>query len=196
MVKYFHFHNKDAHFDEQLETHRCSHTHNNKRCNNKVCIGLNMCWIHSRSVLHLKVTTSKINGAGVGLYAFDNKQPNNAIVFRNKQKVCAYNGAIIDEDELNRRYGDKTAPYAVQINDDGRYEDAATHRGIGSLMNSPSGTKFKPNCRFSIGRDKMAYIVAVKNIKNGEELYLSYGRQYRFKESNVATTTNNKKNNI
>lgn len=196
MPTYFHFHSPNTHFDEQLDTYQCSHTQNNRRCKNRVCIGLSMCWIHTRFNLHIKVTNSKIHNAGVGLFAFDNKQADNAIIFRKGDKICDYNGEIIDEAELHRRYGDKTAPYAIQINTDGRYEDGATHRGIGTLLNSPTGTTHRPNCRFSVGKDRKAHIVATRNIKNGEELYISYGRAYRFNEQGVQSTTNNKKNNI
>jgi SET domain-containing protein len=196
MPTYFHFHTPNSHFDGQLETHRCSYTHNNKRCKNRVCIGLEYCFIHTRLKLHLKVQKSNIHQAGVGLFAFDNTKEPNEIVFRRDTKICDYNGEIIDEEELNERYGNKTATYTVQINNTGRYEDGAVHRGIGTLINSPSGTRHKPNCRFSIGQDHYAHIVALKNIKNGEELFLSYGRQYKFHEENVETATNHRKYNI
>ena len=133
-----------------------------------------------------------VHKAGVGLFAFDSKQDDNAIIFKSGDKICDYNGEIIDDDELQKRYGDKTAPYTVQIKND-VYEDAATHRGIGSLINSSSGTQHKVSCRFSAGKDKKAHIIATKNIRNNEELFISYGRNYKFNESNVNTSTNHKK---
>ena len=65
----------------------------------------------------------------------NNKLPTNTIVFRNKQKICDYNGQIINEFQLQKRYGDKTAPQAIELNNQ-KYEDGATHRGIGTLLNS------------------------------------------------------------
>ena len=196
MVLYFHFHTPNSHFDEQLETSRCTHSLNNQRCKNRVCIGLSMCWIHSRNFLHIKVQQSTIPNAGVGLFAFDATKPVNEIVFKRGDKICDYNGEIIDETEKNRRYGNKTGVYILQINNQGRYEDGATQRGIGTLLNSPSGSNRQDNCRFSIGRDKKAHIVALRNIRNNNELFINYGRLYRFNENNVVSSINQKKYNI
>ena len=193
MPTYFHFHSNNTNFDEQLDTDQCNYSPNNKRCKNRVCIGLNYYWLHTRKILHLKVTDSIIHKAGVGLFAFNSKQNDNAIIFKSGDKICDYNGEIIDEEEKERRYGNKTGVYTLQINNNGRYEDGAIHRGIWTLLNSPSGTQHKVNCRFSIGKDKKAHIVATKNIRNNEELFISYGRSYKFNESNVNTSTNHKK---
>ena len=109
------------------------------------------------------------------------------VVFPNGDIVCPYNGKIIDRNELNRRYKEYTAPYGLQ-NRIGIFEDTAFRRGIGSIINNhfPS----KANCRISIGRNNRASIVATKNIKNGEELYINYGKDYKLVEKGV--TNNNK----
>ena len=71
--------------------------------------------------------------------------------------------------------------------------DGAIRRGIGSLLNhNPK----KANCRFSICRDNTIAIVAIKHIKNFQELYLNYGKQYIMNEPNIAYSTNNKKYNV
>ncbi len=70
------------------------------------------------------------------------------------------------------------------------FEDASVIRGIGALINHfPS----KANCRLSINRNNRCVIVASKNIRNGDELYLNYGRQYKLHENVVATSTNKSK---
>ena len=52
------------------------------------------------------------------------------------------------------------------------------------------------NLRFSIGRDKKAYTIATKNKRNKAELYVSYGRAYRFNEQDAETSSNTSKYNI
>ena len=90
---------------------------------------------------------------------------------------------------MNRRYKEYTAPYGLQNRID-IFEDAAFKRGIGSIINHAPR---KANCRISIGRNNRASIVATKNIKNGEELYMSYGKDYKLVEDGVRTSTNNNK---
>jgi hypothetical protein len=96
-------------------------------------------------------------------------------------------GEIINQQQLFHKYGQYTAPYGIQINAN-TYEDGARHRGVGSLINHKPVAQ--SNVRFSIGRDKKAYIVATKNIRNKAELYVSYGRGYRFNEQGVETPSN------
>jgi hypothetical protein len=81
--------------------------------------------------------------------------------------ICPYFGEIIDEQELFRRYADKTA-YGVQIKAHQIYEDGALKRGIGTLINHYPANK---NCRFSIARNNTINIIAIKNIRNRQELY-------------------------
>ena len=76
---------------------------------------------------------------------------------------------FINQQQLFHRYGQYTAPYGIQISTN-TYEDGARHRGIGSLINHKQVAQFY--VRFSIARDKKAYIVATKNIRNKAELYV------------------------
>ena len=122
----------------------------------------------------------------MGLFA-RNVHGVDGVVFQNGDIVCPYNGEIIDRNELNRRYKEYTAPYGLQNRIDS-FEDTALRRGIGSIINhSPS----KAKCRISIGRNNRASIVATKNIKDGEELYINYGKDYKLVEKGVRTSTNN-----
>ena len=132
-----------------------------------------------------------IPNAGKGLFVFNPSVAPNDIVFRKGDKICNYNGELIDETELNRRYGDTTAPYAIELQKK-QYSDAAIVRGLGSMLNH--NTKAKTNVRFSIKRDNSDItIIASKNIRNNTELFVHYGKNYKMNEKDVVTYTGNNK---
>jgi hypothetical protein len=193
MPKYFHFHidtkHMTHHFDAQMHTMRCEYVkQNGERCKNNVIIGQPFCWIHERVGNHLKIAKSLIQDAGLGLFAYNGKD-DREVVFKKGEVICPYYGEIIDERELIRRYADKTAPYAIEIKAHEIYEDGALQRGIGSLVNH---WPRKKNVRFSVSRERRVNIVALRNIRNGEELYVSYGRGYRMGENGVEFSTSNR----
>ena len=193
MSNYFHFHKPDSNLNLKLDSMRCIAIKNNgERCKRRVVIGLPCCHSHIVTEYNVIIRQSLIPGAGKGLFV-DSGEPNNDIVFRAGDKICPYNGEIINQQQLFHRYGGYTAPYGIQINN-GTYEDGARHRGVGSIVNHKPIAQ--SNVRFSITRDKKAYIVATKNIRNKSELYVSYGRGYRFNEEGVSTATNKQKYNI
>jgi len=189
---YFHFHSNTRHIDKKLETHRCQHVKaNNQQCKNRITIGQKLCHIHRLNELNLKVKASNIPNAGKGLFCVDKTRGANEIIFRRGDKICNYNGELITEAQLNARYGDETGPYAVEMNRK-RYSDGAFVRGVGTLLNH--AIKVRANVEFSVKRDNSdVTIVATKNIKNGAELLINYGRQYRFNERDVITYTGNNK---
>ena len=172
----------------QVQSLQCAdHTKAGARCKRRCVIGSPYCATHLAYQHHLKIKPSNIPNSGKGLFAWNPMSSNqNEIVFRKNETICAYKGEIINEEELIERYGDKTAPYAVSISRD-RYEDAGKIRGIGSLANTNPGHN---NATLSIYRGH-ASLKATKNIHNREEIYLSYGREYRLNEPGVeyATTT-------
>ena len=189
---YFHYHTDERHLDAPLVSSRCKYTKNNhEQCKNKVVIGKNYCYVHRLYELHLQIKKSTIPNAGIGLFAIDKSKGNGEVVFKKSQKICDYNGEVISLNRLNARYGDTTAPYAIALNKN-KYEDGAINRGIGTVVNH-SSNKSKVNCRFSIKRDNTAEIIATKNIKNGAELFVDYGDDYKLNEVGVFSSTNKKK---
>lgn len=192
-MKYFHYHTQQTHYDKELKKTRCIHVKkDNTRCKNNIIIGHKHCHIHRKIALNLMIKKSTIENAGDGLFAFKKGANNNEIVFKKDAKICDYIGEVIDDLELRRRYGRNTAPYAIQLYN-GLSQDAAIIRGIGALANHD---RRKANVRLSIKRDNSgAQLVATKNIKNNEELFINYGNSYKFNENNVYTRTNNRKYN-
>ena len=212
MVKYFHHHTVNHHFDAPLISSQCEHRNeDNVRCRKRCLIGLYKCYIHLLSDHCLRIQPSaflqNINVEGLGLYAKFRPIGTRPIVYKypttfhritNRRKIygegdqiCAYNGESISNAILNHRYHGQTAPYGVKINGN-LYEDAATHRGMGSLINHT--TRTRSNCRFSV--DNLHGIVNIKctrNIYEDDELLLNYGNRFIWNQPGVLTATNNKR---
>ena len=190
MPKYFHFRSDDKEFNAPLHSMRCTCIKGDgHQCKNRVVFGLPYCHVHEKSKKHLVVKTSTIPNSGDGVFVVDTLVGVNDVVFKKDVKICAYSGELITRAQLEERYGDATAPYGIQLNKN-MCEDGALERGIGTLLNhNPK----KSNVRFSIGTNNRINIVATKNIKNGAELFVSYGNKYRMHEQGVESCTNNKK---
>ena len=162
----------------------------NQQCRNRSVIGVPLCWQHLKSQKHLRVKESTIAGAGRGLFAQDSGSGDNDIVFRKDDVIVAYSGDVIDNAELERRYGEYTAPYGIMLSrQSDKYEDAACRRGVGSLVNhSPANANVKLSVVARNGRH-YAQLKATRPIRNGRELFTNYGRDYRFQEPGAAYMT-------
>jgi hypothetical protein len=182
----FQFQDGDRLFTCAVPTRQCTATNKSggTQCKRLCAIGTPFCWTHLASLKHLKVKESTIEGAGRGLFAHDPRQGQEAILFRKDQTIAEYTGEIIDQTELVDRYAQHTAPYAVQAGAD-RFIDAACDRCIGSIANTrPRGQ----NVRFSVYRGRVS-LKATQNIRNGQEIFLAYGGQYRLEEPGVSHRT-------
>jgi hypothetical protein len=184
MPYYFSFYNDNEEriFYEKLKTRQCiGHNVKGKRCKRKCTIGFEYCPLHLEANLKLKVKKSQIQNAGKGLYAYDKTKEDDEIVFKKNDKICTYNGEVIDNETRYRRYHDYTSPYGIMLNNN-TIIDASILRGVGSLINH--GNNRLTNVRFSVNhKDDIINLVAVKNIKNNEELIVNYGRDYDFEDN-------------
>jgi hypothetical protein len=186
-MRYYHFKKDEFTFDGQLISEQCvAINKNGSRCKNNVVIGVDMCHVHKKSILHLTIKKSNIPNAGSGLFCHDPK--NKGIVFKKGNKICDYNGEIIDNSVLNERFHNGNADYVVQLYNK-LYEDASLRRGIGSLSNRSKHV----NARLSIKKNNQAQLLATKNIRHGDEIYIGYGRSYRL-DLNDISVTNAKRN--
>ena len=189
---YFHFHSKtdeDPYFNGKLHSMQCEAVKSNaQRCKNHTVIGQTYCHIHRKKMLHLQIKKSTIQDAGQGLFAYGEE---GKIIFKKGERICMYNGQLLNNLELLRRYREETAPYAIELHKkdgEAQYEDAATRRGLGSLANH-SRNKSKINARLSIGWGNRAQLIATKNIRSGVEILVDYGPDYEF-DDDVCTSTN------
>ena len=176
------FLDNDRTFSCQLQSVRCvSNKLNGERCKNKTVIGTPRCWRHLLKENRVRIKETEQHG--LGLFAMDPNNINgNHRVFKTNDVIVKYDGEIISFDERNTRYENKTAPYAVLMND-GTINDGACRRGVGSLINhAPQG---QANARFSFSRNENELqIKAIKNIRNGSEIRINYnagkGPRYNF----------------
>ena len=194
VIYYMYFHFRDAtddiSWDGKMRTERCHFTTNSgQRCKRHIIIGLDCCFQHREKKYHVKVQPSTIPNAGSGLFATDQTN-DNAVVFHKGDKIVPYKGELVNGETIEERYGDKTAPYGLHLNRD-RFTDGALSRGLGTLINHKNRGD---NVRFSVQRDnKEVNLVAEKNIKNKQELFVDYGSDYRFRENGVQYSTNRAK---
>jgi len=178
--------NNILHFSCNLQCVRCTaQTTNGRRCKLTTCIGTPYCWNHLLSLKKLRVKPSTNPRAGRGLFAQSRHLGEDDIVFRNGDVIIEYDGEIVNDNTLDDRYGDYTAPYALKQGD--HIEDGACQRGTGTLINH--APRSRANSRFSFSRNSRRFrIVATKNIRNNREIFCYYGTEYRFNESTSHST--------
>ena len=185
-MKFSFFINHVLHFRGNLDCERCQgRTKQGTQCARKTCIGTGWCFTHLLNEKHLRIQGSTIPNAGKGLFAMDKTKAPNDIIFRTWTKIIAYDGELVDSDTVEERYGDETAPYDIHINRD-RFEDGALHRGVGTLVNQ-SPTANRTNSRFGVSRNRIV-LFTTKNIRNGQEILVRYGNEYRFDENTQYAT--------
>jgi hypothetical protein len=188
--KFKFFVNNAITFQCQLQSVRCDADSNNgNRCKNTSVIGTPLCWRHLLKLKKVRILDSQY---GKGLFAMDSTKGQNDIVFRENQTIVQYEGERLRANEVERRYGINTAPYAVDLGNG--YIDSACLRGVGSLINH--APQAKRNCRFSFPRAGGIQIKATKNIRNNKELFLNYNEghergdnRYKFVEQGVRHNT-------
>ena len=142
-----------------------------------------------------------------GLFAVNLLAPRGSVVFNSDEVITEYIGEKINLEELNKRYGEYTAPYTAQVKQN-EYEDCACgkYRGIGSLANhkptSQCNAELISGWRRVDGRRQYYVRLEVrhnKQIKNGEEIFISYGSNYNLNEPTSVSTkyiTNRKANEL
>ena len=180
------------HFSCKLNSTQCQSAQgkSGERCRRRCITGFEFCFLHLQSKLNLKIKDSTLPGAGKGLFAFDRTKEPDDIVFRAGDKIAQYNGELINAEQLAERYDGHTAPYAVELSKT-QAIDSACKRGVGSLGNTNPGGN---NATLAISTaNKTASIKSTKNIRNGQEVFISYGRSYRMDDGGTHKTVNVRK---
>jgi hypothetical protein len=147
-----------------MPTQRCTATTaSGTLCKQKTAKG-QYCWTHLRGTEGLRIKESKVAaGAGMGLFAEKD--------FRRGETIALYTGDWMDED--------KGGPYALQVSRERVIDAARTNAAPGRWANDPKGSGRRPNGLFAYNpRTRMARIKASRTVKKGEEVLVSYGRQY------------------
>ena len=126
--------------------------------------------------MSLYIAESKIKGAGKGLFV-------NTLIKRG-EKVVEYTGDIITWKECERRnneFTDGIGAYYFYINEK-KCIDAQNHLdSMARYCNDANGFSkipgLKNNARFEIIKGRV-FIIASRNLKPGDEVFVAYGREY------------------
>lgn len=149
-------------------------------CKTLVQIGHPYCARHLSSRLGLRIAQSQRLPPGcLGVFATRS--------FRKGDTICAYQCERVDEATLDLRYGDEGSIHIYTLEDAADaagpsrrlYADASLDRCVGSMLNDSCGLRNEKrleNCVFCDGIP--APIRATRDIAVGEELYVSYGKNY------------------
>ena len=168
------------------------------QCSRVTDIGAGICSWHlsCKYRLCIKKSTIKIKNKSIGFGLFTTN-PNNKkeLVFRKNDFILSYTGEVVTKKELNKRYGNYTAPYGIGGPSEDRYgkyscpyNDAALQRCTSSLINHATGKH--ANCMFLYNETmRLVEIVAIKNIYPDKELFCYYGEKYTL-VGNFATLKN------
>ena len=180
--------NNQLEFRGRLKSLRCiEHNKDGHRCHNKCVFSEPICWYHLLHKSHLRILPSTIQGAGKGLFCMNPNRPDNAVLFRKGQRIIYYYGEVITAHELTERYGEKTAPYGV-AKANNSFEDAALMRSAGSTANMPTGNRV-PNARLSRNNQNQIVLMANRDIRNRQEIFVDYGDEYILNEAGVKYET-------
>ena len=174
----FQFTFKNIYFSKILESKQCAAKDG---CDAIVTVGLPLCGKHRRSEARLEIKESTIPGAGNGLFATD--------LIKAGSAIAEYSGERLTKKMLDRRYGTATAPYCIKLKHN-VFIDAAAHRSAASLVNH--GGQENANARFVAlfqRRPQTIELRALRDITQGEEILVDYGKEYRFNEKNVTIKT-------
>jgi len=159
----------------------------NTKCKKITCFGTPYCWVHLYYKFHLKIKPSTIPGAGNGLFAMDTSKPQDAIIFKKGDEIAPFFGEKLTLEDVKARYGKYLAPYVIMQNKkENVYVDGAFERTAASMINHKAHSR--ANCRFSVSY-KGILLKATKNIRNNDEIFASYGRDYKMNDKNVQFET-------
>lgn len=164
---------------------RCTYTTvgSGKRCSRRTCKTGPRCWQHSRFDKDRGGDGVKIvDIPGKDLGAIANQE------FKKGEEVAEYKGDILTKTQLDDKYGDETAAYAVGVNNGDFAIDAAkTNSGVARYINDCSTTGTKDcNAEFVEMSDEdgdgvnEVKVMARKRIRKNREITVRYGDDYWF----------------
>lgn len=119
------------------------------------------------------VKASQLPNAGKGLFT--------TVPIKKGEKVIEYKGEIINWPEYEKRVAENKDGYLFYISDKRCIDAFPTPEHIARLANDAHGLirvkGLRNNCNYEIFGNK-CFIVAEKNIKAGEEIFVNYTKEY------------------
>jgi hypothetical protein len=127
---------------------------------------------------YLYVADSSLPKAGKGLYT--------AIRIYAGEIVAVFEGELLSDDEANLRRKANKDGYFIQLLN-GQILDSMHTNCFAKYANDAAGSpmlKVRNNAVIALNEQQQICIVATRNIRAGEEVYVSYGKAYWAEKSN------------
>lgn len=138
-------------------------------CGRPVTIGAPVCAFHLDEVYGVAIQPEPRLGQGQkGLFATRR--------FEAGEVIIPYGGELLTSEELEERYGNHTAPYALELSRN-YIQDAALVRSAGAHANHYTGLRVRPNARFWKDQ-RVMWLKAIEPIARGEAILVDYGPDY------------------
>jgi uncharacterized protein len=155
----------------KMPTQQCtSDTKQGKQCGQRTQYG-EYCWIHLSQLHGARIKPSLVPNAGKGLFATRD--------FKKGEIIGNYTGDIVRVDQVSNDANLPRSAYILELTETLGIDAARTNTAEGRMVNDARKSGFKNNVRFSANqRNKTAKLIALRNIKKGEEFLVSYGRNY------------------
>jgi hypothetical protein len=189
--KYFKLYSTSHSKLKKNEQGKCDYINpeSNKKCKNHIGLYPQFCFIHTLLINNVFISESNIKNAGNGLFAgkFGFKKGDIIGLYSNKNNKLTQNDVI---EKCNRIKDDSCWEYVLcNLKKKGQtehdivcWDGEDTHSTIMRFINDARKSGYKNNSYFYIKNNKkrepIAYVIASKNIKPYEEIFVSYGKNY------------------
>lgn len=128
--------------------------------------------IDARESDYLYIAGSQIPDAGDGLYT--------AIPIWEHEIISVFKGEILSQDEADQRAKARRNQYFINM-PDGTIMDSMHVKCFAKYANDAEGlikTGSGPNSAITLDDDNRVCLVAMRDIRAGEEIFCSYGKRY------------------
>jgi hypothetical protein len=188
--------NDPSGYDCNMKCMQCIAKRGGRRCKRTSCYTIPYCWQHLKNLAYLRIGRTTLVDPQtnqrfkfLGLFACDPKRPGGT-VFRTRDAITPYVGDIKTMEEIDDTYRgeNETVPYGELVEAGAGQEDfvvdGACFRGVASLANDAipgstcDGARCRTNSKFYSGDGNYPTLMATKPIKDGDEIFVSYGEEY------------------
>lgn len=121
---------------------------------------------------YLYIALSQIGSAGNGLYTM--------IDLYKEEIIAIYKGHILTPDQIKSKVEHGHDKYFINL-PDGSILDSMNRKCYAKYANDATGmttSSFKNNAKIVLDDNDQVCLLAIKNIKSGEEIFCSYGSRY------------------
>lgn len=144
------------------------------RCSRETIKNARYCWQHVKEKFGIQVKTSTIPNAGSGLFATRPLSEGTRIQYARPEDALTI-GQVKD------RYGPEGRGDYVVCNSSKCLDARSTQSGHGRYVNDPRGTRKQANSKLTVfqqGGQTKGNIRLTKRVKQGQEIFVSYGGNY------------------